>query len=62
MQRLTPSPSPPLYAESDNEVVAQSLNDLIRPSSDESDDDINLDQVSIGVSPTASNERQEMVF
>eukprot|EP00574_Skeletonema_japonicum_P003196 CAMPEP_0201725344 /NCGR_PEP_ID=MMETSP0593-20130828/8766_1 /ASSEMBLY_ACC=CAM_ASM_000672 /TAXON_ID=267983 /ORGANISM="Skeletonema japonicum, Strain CCMP2506" /LENGTH=609 /DNA_ID=CAMNT_0048216715 /DNA_START=108 /DNA_END=1937 /DNA_ORIENTATION=+ len=60
VQRLTPSP-PLNYAESD-EVVTQSLNDLIRPSSEESDDDINLDQVSIGVSPTASNERQEMVF
>lgn len=59
VQRLTPSP--PMYSESD-EVVAPSLNDLIRPSSEESDDDINLDHVSIGVSPTASNERQEMVF
>uniref|UniRef100_A0A7S2KFF9 Protein kinase domain-containing protein n=1 Tax=Skeletonema marinoi TaxID=267567 RepID=A0A7S2KFF9_9STRA len=65
--RMTPSP-PLNYAESD-EVVAQSLNDLDnqvmyhgRPSSDESEDDINLDHVSIGVSPTASNERQEMIF
>eukprot|EP00984_Skeletonema_dohrnii_P000861 scaffold257_cov85-Skeletonema_dohrnii-CCMP3373.AAC.5 len=47
--RMTPSP-PLNYAESD-EVVAQSLNDLDnqvmyhgRPSSDESEDDINLDQ------------------
>ena len=67
MQRLTPSP-PLNYAESD-EVVAQSLNELDnqamyhgRPSSEESEDDINLDHVSIGVSPTASNERQEMIF
>ena len=67
LQRLTPSP-PLNYAESD-EVVAQSLNELDnqamyhgRPSSEESEDDINLDHVSIGVSPTASNERQEMIF
>mmetsp|Transcript_6213 Transcript_6213/g.10502 ORF Transcript_6213/g.10502 Transcript_6213/m.10502 type:complete len:612 (-) Transcript_6213:76-1911(-) len=67
IQRLTPSPTLN-YAESD-EVVAQSLNELDnqvmyhgRPSSEESEDDINLDHVSIGVSPTASNERQEMIF
>ena len=62
------TPSPPPYAESD-EVVAQSLNELDnqvmyhgRPSSDESEDDINLDGVHIGVSPTASHEKQEMIF
>jgi serine/threonine protein kinase len=64
--RMTPSPPP--YAEND-EVVAQSLNELDnqimyngRPSSDESEDDINLDVVSIGVSPIASSEKQEMIF
>ncbi|KAL7435240.1 hypothetical protein ACHAXM_004533 [Skeletonema potamos] len=64
--RMTPSPTP--YAESD-EVVVQSLNELdnqvmyhVGQSSDVSEDDINLDHVSIGVSPTASHEKQEMIF
>ena len=64
--RMTPSPPP--YAEND-EVVAQSLNELdnqvmyhVGQSSDVSEDDINLDHVSIGVSPTASHEKQEMIF
>ena len=49
--------------------MVQSLNELdnqvmyhVGQSSDVSEDDINLDHVSIGVSPTASNEKQEMIF
>ena len=66
IQRLTPSP--PLHNVDSDEVVAQSLNDLEnqvmyngRPSSDESEDDIDLEHVSIGLSPSAT-ERREMIF
>ena len=75
--RIAPSPPPQQSAYYANNVSSSNnsnsnsitspmneLNNQVRmiPSSDESEDDINLDNPSIGVSPTASNEKQEMIF
>jgi serine/threonine protein kinase len=75
--RIAPSPPPQQSAYYTNNISSSNnsngnsntspmneLNNQVRmiPSSDESEDDINLDNPSIGVSPTASNEKQEMIF
>jgi len=64
-ENVTPSPPPqPLHTPSAAAPLSELENQVMyqaRPSS-ESEDYINLENPSIGVSPTASSEKQEMIF